>query len=190
MGRHAGGNPPHYTFPKANFLVAATLLLAPHIPSTTAIVYPSNHPRYTFNHLSNHAGTHHARRSLSKRDNPIPLIVTNTCGDTIWPGIATQHGDAPELQGFALAPGETKNMSVGPDWQGRVWGRTNCTTSGDSASCMTGDCMGKLNCEYGVSDDALCRPPGAQCGTYLYILAVGTWLTHSTGQGPSNTGRI
>lgn len=149
MGRRTGGSPPRYTTTKANVLVAATLLLAPHIQTATAIVYPSNHPRYAFNHLDTNAGIHYSKRSLSKRDNPIPLIVTNTCGDTIWPGIATQHGDAPDLHGFPLAPGETKNLTVGPDWQGRVWGRTNCTTSGDTASCMTGDCFGKMNCEYG-----------------------------------------
>lgn len=89
------------------------------------------------------------RRSLSKRDNPIPLVITNNCPETIWPGVATQHGDRPESQGFELTSGATRKMSVGPDWQGRVWGRTNCTVSNDTATCSTGDCFGRLDCEYG-----------------------------------------
>ncbi|KAK3389130.1 thaumatin family-domain-containing protein [Sordaria brevicollis] len=92
---------------------------------------------------------------------PIPIVITNSCPDTIWPGIGTQHGIGPGLGGFELAPGETRPLFVSPDWQGRVWGRTNCSfndegtgpsnlngVNGNGAACMTGDCFGRLDCEY------------------------------------------
>ena len=80
-------------------------------------------------------------------DGRIPLKVTNACPDNVWPAILTQHGVGPSTAGFSLKPDESRNLWVGPTWQGRVWGRTNCTGSGDSASCGTGDCFGKLQCE-------------------------------------------
>jgi hypothetical protein len=82
---------------------------------------------------------------------PIPLTVTNKCDSTIWPGIATQAGKGPGTGGFELTPGKSKDLWVSSDWQGRVWGRTNCTVKDDSCSCKTGDCFGKLDCESSVS---------------------------------------
>lgn len=84
----------------------------------------------------------------------IPLTITNKCDSTIWPGIATQAGRGPGTGGFELAQGKSKDLWVSWDWQGRVWGRTNCTVNGDSCSCKTGDCFGMLDCEASVS--ALC----------------------------------
>ena len=88
---------------------------------------------------------------------PIPLLVTNSCPDTIWPGIGTQHGIGPGTGGFELAAGTSAQLYVGRDWQGRVWGRTNCTFNGNEngvngggAACMTGDCYGVLNCQVSV----------------------------------------
>lgn len=81
----------------------------------------------------------------------IPLVVTNSCEGTIWPGIATQSGKGPGTGGFELESGDTKRLWVSPDWQGRVWGRTNCTVDGDSCACKTGDCFSKLDCEFSVS---------------------------------------
>ncbi|KAL2262433.1 hypothetical protein VTK26DRAFT_1336 [Humicola hyalothermophila] len=93
---------------------------------------------------------------------PIPLVVSNSCDETIWPGIATQHGIGPGISGFELPPRGTIELHVSADWQGRVWGRTNCSFSmdgsapsspqgvnGKGAACLTGDCQGKLNCEFG-----------------------------------------
>ncbi|KAH6888017.1 thaumatin family-domain-containing protein [Thelonectria olida] len=91
------------------------------------------------------------KRDLDDSDNwdgKRPLIVTNRCGGTIWPGIATQNGAGPEVGGFELRDGKSRRLWVSSDWQGRVWGRTNCTVKGDSASCKTGDCVGKLNCQF------------------------------------------
>ncbi|KAK3949924.1 thaumatin family-domain-containing protein [Pseudoneurospora amorphoporcata] len=92
---------------------------------------------------------------------PIPIVITNSCPDTIWPGIGTQNGIGPGVGGFELAPGGTRPLFVGPDWQGRVWGRTNCSfndegtgpsnlngVNGNGAACMTGDCFGRLDCEF------------------------------------------
>jgi hypothetical protein len=55
-------------------------------------------------------------------------------------------------------------MFVSADWAGRIWGRTNCSFNGDGsgpsvedgvdglgAACMTGDCLGKMNCQFAVS---------------------------------------
>ncbi|OIW30866.1 Osmotin, thaumatin-like protein [Coniochaeta ligniaria NRRL 30616] len=91
----------------------------------------------------------------------VPLRVTNNCPDTVWPGIGTQHGLGPGLGGFELVPGETMAFLVGPTWQGRVWGRTNCTFNADGTgpsnlngwngggqACLTGDCFGVLDCEF------------------------------------------
>lgn len=81
----------------------------------------------------------------------IPLLVTNRCDSTIWPGIASQAGTGPGTGGFELESGDSKQLWVSPTWQGRVWGRTNCTVNKDSCSCKTGDCFGKLDCEFSVS---------------------------------------
>ena len=81
----------------------------------------------------------------------VPLVITNKCSSTLWPGIASQAGTGPGIGGFALDSGKSRELWVSADWQGRVWGRTNCTVNGDSCSCKTGDCFGKLNCQYSVS---------------------------------------
>jgi len=95
---------------------------------------------------------------------PIPLVVTNNCAEMIWPGIGTQNGIGPGTGGFELGPGQSRNMWVSPDWQGRVWGRTNCSfnedgtgpsnlngVNGNGAACLTGDCFARLDCEFTVS---------------------------------------
>src|SRR5271167_1281010 len=53
----------------------------------------------------------------------IPLKITNNCADTVWPGIASQTGTGPDTGGFELESGTSKSLTVGEDWQGRVWGR-------------------------------------------------------------------
>ncbi|KAL1876403.1 hypothetical protein VTK73DRAFT_9342 [Phialemonium thermophilum] len=98
-------------------------------------------------------------QNFPRSDAVIPLRVTNHCPETIWPGIHTQAGVGPGTGGFELLPGTNKTVHVGTSWQGRVWGRTNCTfnangtgpgdalvANGMGASCMTGDCFGKLDC--------------------------------------------
>lgn len=99
-----------------------------------------------------------------KRDGNQPLNIVNMCPDTIWPGIGTQKGTGAGTGGFELASGATKQLTVSGDWQGRVWGRTNCSFNmdgtgasnlngqdGSGAACTTGDCGGVLSCVLTVS---------------------------------------
>ena len=93
--------------------------------------------------------------------NDVPLTITNWCGETIYPGINTQGGTSgPSKTGFELQPGNTQNFTVSGDWQGRVWGRTNCSfaSSGNGAAngnggpaCQTGDCNSQVSCSGAVS---------------------------------------
>ncbi|QDS74096.1 hypothetical protein FKW77_009650 [Venturia effusa] len=77
----------------------------------------------------------------------IPLLVTNNCRDTVWPGLFTSNGSGPESTGFELSAGSSRNLSVLSDWNGRIWGRTNCTFNGDRVgSCGTGACGTSLEC--------------------------------------------
>jgi hypothetical protein len=102
------------------------------------------------------------RKQLRRKLDITPLLVTNRCPGDIWPGISTQSGNGPKENGFKLQPGETKNQTVSEDWQGRVWGRTNCTFNNDGSgpadnsnygkACKSGDCYGKLDCQVGVSE--------------------------------------
>ncbi|KAG9234507.1 thaumatin family-domain-containing protein [Amylocarpus encephaloides] len=92
----------------------------------------------------------------TKRDggSMAPLKITNNCGETLWPGIGTQAGTGPGIGGFELAPGEGVDLMVSANWQGRVWGRTNCSfnaagtgpADGEGPSCDSGDCQGVLDC--------------------------------------------
>lgn len=99
-------------------------------------------------------------QDISLRDLSRSLVVTNLCQETIHPAIATQKGKAPNTGGFELGSGKQRNLTVGADWQGRVWGRTNCTFNfdgtgssnnggynGGGAACATGDCGGVIDCK-------------------------------------------
>ncbi|KAK1758710.1 thaumatin family-domain-containing protein [Echria macrotheca] len=107
------------------------------------------------------AAARNISRASKNPETPIPLIITNNCPNTIWPGIGTQNGIGPGTGGFALEAGGTQKMYVSADWQGRIWGRTNCSfnedgsgpsnlngVNGNGAACRTGDCFGKLSCEF------------------------------------------
>lgn len=103
------------------------------------------------------------------RSQTVPLRITNLCPEAIHPGIGTQAtGTGPSTQGFALEPGESMDLTVAANWQGRVWGRTNCTFNGEGTgpsitgglngggeACQTGDCNGILDCIVTVG----CEPP-------------------------------
>lgn len=43
-------------------------------------------------------------------DEKIPLVVTNKCDSTIWPGVATQSGTGPGIGGFELATNKSKKL--------------------------------------------------------------------------------
>ena len=106
---------------------------------------------------------HHMKRApiayVSQRDESVPLAAKNLCAETIYPGIVTQSGTGPASGGFGLRTGESKSLTVSADWQGRVWGRTNCSFNGDGTgpsnnggyngggvACGTGDCGGIIDC--------------------------------------------
>jgi beta-mannosidase len=138
----------HYRARRVSIITASTLclafLLSPYISSTQAI----------------HHMERRAPRKLVTRDSAdsTPLHVTNMCPDDIYPGINTQSGDGPPENGFRLAPGETIELTVSENWQGRVWGRTNCSFNEDGTkpfngspgkACGSGDCNGVLDCKVG-----------------------------------------
>lgn len=109
-------------------------------------------------------GLHHMKRApfqyVSQRDESRTFSIVNRCAEIIYPGIATQSGTPPLRSGFDLYPGGEVNISVSADWQGRIWGRTNCSFNSDGTgpstfggvngygrSCSTGDCNGVLSCQ-------------------------------------------
>ena len=102
---------------------------------------------------------HHMKRKIESRQGNsanTPLVVTNYCADTIYPGIATQSGTGPGSSGFELTSGSTRSQTVSKNWQGRIWGRTNCTfnsqgrSNGGGPACQTGDCNGVIPCQAAV----------------------------------------
>lgn len=130
-----------------------TLLMLSSVPTTTA----ANHMQLFSVPLRSHA-------TADSDDATITLRVVNNCTDDIYPGILTQGGTAPETNGFLLNPGASKTQYVSPDWQGRVWGRTNCSFNdngtapavygqynGTGKACLTGDCGGTVACAGTVS---------------------------------------
>ncbi|TKA26598.1 hypothetical protein B0A50_04706 [Salinomyces thailandicus] len=100
-----------------------------------------------------HAPHHYMNRfKIAKRqsgDANTPLMLTNWCPDSVWPAIDSQGGTGPSNTGFELASGDNQTEYVSSDWQGRVWGRTNCTFSGHGggSACTTGDCGGLEACQ-------------------------------------------
>ncbi|RMZ85689.1 hypothetical protein DV736_g6561, partial [Chaetothyriales sp. CBS 134916] len=104
---------------------------------------------------------HHQRdptlRTVARRDDTLPLRVTNFCKEVIYTGILTQSGTGPGTGGFKLDPDENNDLAVSADWVGRVWGRTNCTFFDNSGSmnssnpggtaCATGDCGNLVECQ-------------------------------------------
>ena len=99
-------------------------------------------------------------RPLQPRQNNggTTLKISNLCPNDIYPAILSQGGTGPSTQGFLLNSGSNRNLSVSTDWQGRVWGRSNCsfTSSGtrdpssnlpNGMACSTGDCAGALDCK-------------------------------------------
>lgn len=104
--------------------------------------------------------------TTNKRDSPPPLVqfrITNSCPDDIYPAIFTQAGTGPGFGGFHASPGNTTNFTVSADWQGRIWGRTNCSFNAEGTgpantnstgtggrACLTGDCEGVVDCKGSV----------------------------------------
>ncbi|KAE9979432.1 hypothetical protein EG328_000844 [Venturia inaequalis] len=125
----------------------ATLLLLASIPDSNAL-----------HHMKRIPAPNLQRRQGQDPMADTPLIIVNQCPEDIWPAIDTQHGSGPSTNGFKLGPGEQNNLTVSENWQGRVWGRTNCSfndagtgpaSGGVGRACGSGDCNGALNCKVG-----------------------------------------
>lgn len=108
--------------------------------------------------------THHMNRRVNldrRASSTTPLVITNQCSEEIYPAILTQSGNGPGTGGFGLNAGNTRTLTVSESWQGRVWGRTNCSfnSAGDGPggsitngqACSTGDCGGIVDCRGAVS---------------------------------------
>ena len=98
-----------------------------------------------------------------------PLQIANWCAEDIYPALLTQGGGGPSTNGFHLSPGGNQTVNVTSDWQGRVWGRTNCTfdSSGHAtgAACSTGDCGGYYG-QYSMGPDIMQTLALADVGGY------------------------
>ncbi|KFK33259.1 hypothetical protein AALP_AA6G351300 [Arabis alpina] len=85
------------------------------------------------------------------------ITIENNCNYTVWPGIKTTSSTVSlSTTGFVLKRGESRVIDAQSSWEGRVWGRSLCSTnSTGSFACVTGDCgTGKIECA-GASG----RPP-------------------------------
>ncbi|KAK6231695.1 Thaumatin family - like 10 [Theobroma cacao] len=76
------------------------------------------------------------------------LNIRNNCPYTIWPGTLTGGGGAQlPNTGFELAPQASNSINVPAPWTGRLWARTQCSTSSGSFSCATANCgSGQVAC--------------------------------------------
>jgi hypothetical protein len=127
--------------------------------AAAAFAYSSLHPLVRAQYLPPlHMRTPPRPLDLAKRQSQngsAPMVVVNNCTEQICPGINSQAGTGPYTTGFCLDPGANKTLSVSKDWQGRVWGRTNCSFPNNGApnpACMTGDCGGAEQCTLAVSN--------------------------------------
>lgn len=148
---------------RSSKMILASIFLFSTLHTATAFI-PSEQPQFNIRRRSGSAERAAHFGPISKRDTGIPLQVTNLCRETIWPAIGTQAGTGAGTGGFELATGSTKDLTVSADWQGRIWGRTNCSfnalgtgpsnlngNNGAGRACTTGDCAGVMNCLLSVS---------------------------------------
>jgi len=149
--------------PKSSKMILSSIFLFSLVPIAIAI-NPSEMPQYNIRRRSGSPDRPAHFGPYTKRDGGLPLKITNACAETIWPGIGTQAGTGAGTGGFELAVGVSKDLTVSSDWQGRVWGRTNCSfnalgtgasnlngNNGGGRACDSGDCGGVLSCVLTVS---------------------------------------
>uniref|UniRef100_A0A1D1ZDM1 Thaumatin-like protein 1a n=1 Tax=Anthurium amnicola TaxID=1678845 RepID=A0A1D1ZDM1_9ARAE len=73
------------------------------------------------------------------------FYVKNNCPYPVWP--ATLGSPPLPGTGFLLNPGGSASVAAPPKWSGRLWGRAQCSISGGSFSCASGDCgTGQVEC--------------------------------------------
>nr|GMD96287.1 pathogenesis-related protein 5-like [Ipomoea batatas] len=78
------------------------------------------------------------------------FTLHNGCTHTVWPGTLSGNGGALLGEGgFALSPGESRQLQAPAGWSGRFWARTGCNFDANgNGKCVTGDCGG-LKCAGG-----------------------------------------
>lgn len=78
------------------------------------------------------------------------ITVYNRCSFNVWPALFTSAGTAPNhATGWVAKPHTRESFTASEDWNGRVWGRTDCDFSSGSTlpqTCQTGGCNGGLEC--------------------------------------------
>lgn len=75
------------------------------------------------------------------------ITITNNTSQTIWAAAAGNAGfAAPNNGGWEMAPGAKVSVTVANNWQGRFWGRTECTFNGSNNPCATANCGPSLQC--------------------------------------------
>ncbi len=72
----------------------------------------------------------------------------NRTSQKIWVAAAQQTAEpALKTTGWVLPVGATVTIVVPDKWNGRFWGRTDCSfNSAGNGHCATGDCAGKFQC--------------------------------------------
>jgi hypothetical protein len=81
------------------------------------------------------------------------FTLVNDVQQTIWVGAGEQTPQpALTTTGWVLPVGHSLTITVPDKWNGRIWGRTDCSfNSVGDGHCETGDCAGKFQCaQYGV----------------------------------------
>ncbi|RUS33175.1 thaumatin family-domain-containing protein [Jimgerdemannia flammicorona] len=115
--------------------------------------------------------TSQVEASVIKRATPHTITVINKCSFTVWPGLYTSAGGSPSpsATGWQQASGSSYTLTVPAQWNGRIWGRTNCNFGNTAlANCDTGYCIGGQECtqpgvppvtlaEFNMCDDKLLK---------------------------------
>ncbi|ORX40766.1 thaumatin family-domain-containing protein [Kockovaella imperatae] len=70
------------------------------------------------------------------------ITVKNSCKTTVWPGMHTGGGTAPDhVTGWEAVPGSEETFEVADNWTaGRIWARTGCVVQDGNFQCLTGQC--------------------------------------------------
>lgn len=127
-------------------LLCATAAIICSLPLSTAYTSNSIPPEHMRRDLGKILGKRQSNGTLS-------LVITNNCTEDIYPAFNTQHGSTPSETGFLLQSHNSHTVQVSTNWQGRIWGRTNCTFPNPNTglkTCQTGDCVGELECKSSV----------------------------------------
>ncbi|XP_020535370.2 LOW QUALITY PROTEIN: thaumatin-like protein 1b [Jatropha curcas] len=77
------------------------------------------------------------------------ITISNNCAYKVWAAVRTL-GNGPQLSttGFELPTKATQSVNVPARFNGRLWGRTGCSTNSTGKFiCATGDCgSGQISC--------------------------------------------